>query len=72
VCDESAEVTQDHDHQYQTMSLIHPLLEAMTVAEVLDPSVIKQVKVAIKQNISKRYAEPEIQDIRLLCTTLDP
>ena len=44
----------------------------MTVDEQQDPSIIKQVKMAIKQNISKRYSEPEIQDMLLLCTALDP
>lgn len=59
-----------------TLSLIHPLLnqlrESMTVHDERDPPIIKQMKAAIKQNIDKRYSEPDIQEMLLLCTALDP
>ncbi|KAK2143064.1 hypothetical protein LSH36_881g02026 [Paralvinella palmiformis] len=66
-------LTESHVDLDETRKRVdYDICESVIVDDELDPPFIKQMTVAIKQNINKCYADPEIQNMLLLCTVLDP
>ncbi|XP_014677757.1 PREDICTED: zinc finger BED domain-containing protein 1-like, partial [Priapulus caudatus] len=63
------------DEASPTISLIHPLqhqiLQTMTAVNNDSPMTIN-LKTAIRNDITKRYADPDVIALLLLCTCLDP
>lgn len=58
-----------------TVSLIYPMkaviLENMA-ENVQDSNLVREVKQAIRENLSKRYTEEDTAEFLLLCAALDP